>query len=227
MGAEAAESPPCGRDHRLRRIPAAIIVDHEEDTAWIMIEDQYSELLSDIETDLNKTERYQPEYLAASTINEEDPQIYLEHITRTKQYIRDGDIFQANLSRKWTVDFDNGCDPIALFHSLNRSNPAQFASLIKFKDCYVISSSPERLISVRNGVAQSRPIAGTHPRGETPEQDIELSAHLLAHPKEQAEHVMLIDLVRNDLGRFWAFLDILKLLTLLNYTTYSGSVQDT
>ena len=184
------------------RVPAAIIVDHEDDSAWIVIEDEFSELQSSIESDLKATRPYQAENLAVACIDEEDSQIYLDHIARTKQYIRDGDIFQANLSRKWTIDFESKCNPIDLFYKLGHSNPAQFASLVKFKDCYVISSSPERLISVRDGIAQSRPIAGTHPRGETPEQDRELSAHLLAHPKEQAEHVMLIDLVRNDLGRF-------------------------
>ena len=184
------------------RIPAAIIVDHENETAWLVIEDDYSHLRDEIVGDINQTGSYQPEDYATGSIEEEDPQIYLNHIERTKRYIHDGDIYQANLSRKWSVSYDDHCDPVALFHALSRSNPAQFASLVKYQDCYVISSSPERLISLRNGMAQSRPIAGTHPRGNTPKEDQALSAHLLAHPKEQAEHVMLVDLVRNDLGRF-------------------------
>lgn len=184
------------------RVPAAIIIDHDAEQAWVVVETQFAELLQQIKTDLEQVVPLQFGELAAGNMLEEDPQIYLDHIATTKQYIRDGDIFQANLSRKWSVSYEQQCDPIALYHSLSRSNPSQFASLVKYGECYVISSSPERLISVRNGCAQSRPIAGTHPRGETPEQDRELSARLLAHPKEQAEHVMLIDLVRNDLGRF-------------------------
>jgi len=184
------------------RVPAAIIVDHEEERAFLIVEDEFRDLQGQILEDLSGLSGYLPGDLVAGTISEQDPDIYIEHITRTKQYIRDGDIFQANLSRKWVVDYADSCDPVALYHSLSRSNPSQFAALIKYRDQYIISSSPERLISVRNGIAQSRPIAGTHPRGKTPQQDAELSRHLLAHPKEQAEHVMLIDLVRNDLGRF-------------------------
>ena len=184
------------------RVPAAIIVDHDDDSAWIVVEEEHARLLAKIETDLEQSGCFEAEELTPGSLTEDDPQIYLDHIARTKQYIRDGDIFQANLSRKWTVEFEQACDPVALYSSLSRSNPAQFASLIKYQNCYVISSSPERLISVCDGVAQSRPIAGTHPRGANAQQDSELSARLLAHPKEQAEHVMLIDLVRNDLGRF-------------------------
>ena len=184
------------------RVPAAIVIDHVRHSAWIVVETEYAGLLSEIQADLEQSESFRNSELAVGTLHEDDPQIYLDHIARTKQYIRDGDIFQANLSRKWTVSYKTSCDPVALYYSLSRSNPAQFAALVKYRNCYVISSSPERLISVRDGLAQSRPIAGTHPRGETPRQDNELSTRLLAHPKEQAEHVMLIDLVRNDLGRF-------------------------
>lgn len=184
------------------RIPAAIIVDHEKEIAWLVIENEFSDLQSEINDDLGRVGVFQPDEYAAGNIDEEDPQIYLSHIERTKRYIHDGDIYQANLSRKWSVSYEDHCDPVTLYYALSRSNPAQFASLVKYRDCYVISSSPERLISLRNGIAQSRPIAGTHPRGKTPQEDRALSAHLLAHPKEQAEHVMLVDLVRNDLGRF-------------------------
>ena len=184
------------------RIPAVIIVDHEDESAHLVLEDEFHYLINPILEDISGLSDYVPGDLVAGSIEEDNPNIYLDHISTTKQYIRDGDIFQANLSRNWTVSYDQYCDPVALYHNLSRSNPAQFAALIKFQDQYIISSSPERLISVKNGMAQSRPIAGTHPRGKTAKEDIELSKHLLAHPKEKAEHVMLIDLVRNDLGRF-------------------------
>lgn len=184
------------------RIPAAIIVDHEQDKAYIVVEDESENLVDTMQADIAAAGIYHPVELAVGKITEDDPQRYLDFIVKAKQYIRDGDIFQANLSRKWQVEFEQYCDPIALYHSLSHSNPAQFSALVKYKNQYIISSSPERLVSVKNGVAQSRPIAGTHPRGKTRQEDKELSDHLLAHPKEKAEHVMLIDLVRNDLGRF-------------------------
>jgi len=184
------------------RIPAVIVVDHENESAHIVVEDEFQHLKNQILEDISGLSDYVPGDLVAGSIEEDNPDIYLDHISITKQYIRDGDIFQANLSRNWTVSYGQYCDPVALYHNLSLSNPAQFAALIKFQDQYIISSSPERLISIKDGIAQSRPIAGTHPRGKTAKQDIELSKRLLAHPKEKAEHVMLIDLVRNDLGRF-------------------------
>jgi anthranilate synthase component 1 len=184
------------------RIPAAIIIDHDQDKAYIVVEDGSEVLVSTMQADIAEAGVYNPGDLAIGKITEDDPAHYMDFIVKAKQYIRDGDIFQANLSRKWNVEFDQHCDPIALYYSLSHSNPAQFSALVKYNDRYIISSSPERLVSVKNGVAQSRPIAGTHPRGKTEEEDKALSNHLLAHPKEKAEHVMLIDLVRNDLGRF-------------------------
>ena len=184
------------------RIPAAIIIDREHNDAFIILEDESEYLLDTMLADITEAGIYHPGELAIGKISEDDPDNYLDFIVKAKQYIRDGDIFQANLSRKWQVEFEQYCDPVVLYHSLSHSNPAQFSALVKYNDQYIISSSPERLISVKNGVAQSRPIAGTHPRGKTPKEDKELSSHLLAHPKEKAEHVMLIDLVRNDLGRF-------------------------
>ena len=183
------------------RIPAAIIVDHDQDSAYIIVEDGSENLINTTLADIAEAGVYTPRDLAIGKISEDDPDHYINFISKAKQYIRDGDIFQANLSRKWSVNFEQYCDPIALYHSLSHSNPAQFSALVKYNDQYIISSSPERLVSVKNGVAQSRPIAGTHPRGKTEQEDKELSNHLLAHPKEKAEHVMLIDLVRNDLGR--------------------------
>lgn len=184
------------------RIPAAIILDHDQDKAYLVAEDGSEQLLDTMLADIAEAGVYRPSEMAIGEIAEDDPSDYIDFIVKAKQYIRDGDIFQANLSRKWNVTFDKHCDPISLYHSLSLSNPAQFSALVKYNDQYIISSSPERLVSVKNGVAQSRPIAGTHPRGKTEQEDKVLSNHLLAHPKEKAEHVMLIDLVRNDLGRF-------------------------
>ena len=106
-----------------------------------------------------------------------------------------------NLSRGWKGQL---CEPVnvaALYRSLRESNPAPFAGLVRWNEHVLMSSSPERLVKIRQNVVQSRPIAGTRPRGADIDSDLALSRELLAHPKERAEHIMLIDLERNDLGR--------------------------
>jgi len=117
------------------------------------------------------------------------------------EYILDGDIFQVNLSRGWHGQFAEPVDSGVLYRSLRKSNPAPFAGMVRWKNYVLMSSSPERLVSTRQDDVQSRPIAGTYPRGKDDFSDQALRAELLAHPKERAEHIMLIDLERNDLGR--------------------------
>jgi anthranilate synthase component 1 len=135
-------------------------------------------------------------------MQEEDPQHYRDRLRRIHRYIVEGDIFQANLSRLWQGRFRDEPDPVSLYARLRESNPAPFAALVRFDaNHHLLSSSPERLIEVRDGIIETRPIAGTHPRGKTEPEDRALAERLLAHPKERAEHVMLIDLERNDLGR--------------------------
>lgn len=118
---------------------------------------------------------------------------------RAKEYIAAGDIYQANLSCR----FDSRCsgDSADLYRTLRRINPSPFACLLKGPGIEIISSSPERLASLRGDLAETRPIAGTRPRGYTPPEDHCLGEELLGHPKERAEHIMLLDLERNDLGK--------------------------
>ena len=115
-------------------------------------------------------------------------------------YLRAGDVFQVNLSRGWRASFDVAPDPAAWYARLRAANPAPFAGLLAQADWALASSSPERLVSVREGRVQTRPIAGTRPRLEG-DDEAERIRELVGHPKERAEHVMLIDLERNDLGR--------------------------
>jgi anthranilate synthase component 1 len=103
------------------------------------------------------------------------------------------------LSRGWS--FEVGMPAADIYARLSASNPAPFAGCARWGDSWIISSSPERLLSIRNGIASTRPIAGTRPRSSETSRDHRLSAELIANPKERAEHVMLIDLERNDLGR--------------------------
>ena len=131
----------------------------------------------------------------------ESPELFKDAVEQIHEYILDGDVFQVNLSRAWHGKFSRPVDVGALYQSLRKSNPAPFAGLVHWGRHTLMSSSPERLVSVRQHVIQSRPIAGTYPRGKDHESDQALRAELLAHPKERAEHIMLIDLERNDLGR--------------------------
>ncbi|MGH1330594.1 MAG: anthranilate synthase component I [Paracoccaceae bacterium] len=124
---------------------------------------------------------------------------YLQAVEKAKEYIRAGDIFQVVPSQRWTVDFP--LPPFALYRSLRRTNPSPFMFYFNFGGFQVIGASPEILVRVFDGEVTIRPIAGTRPRGATPEQDKAYEADLLADQKELAEHLMLLDLGRNDTGR--------------------------
>ncbi len=120
-------------------------------------------------------------------------------VRRAKDYIAAGDIYQANLS----VRFDGRCSlsSAELYARLRRINPSPFGCLLRTPHLDIISCSPERLVSLRGTTAELRPIAGTRPRGYSPPEDERLGEELLGHPKERAEHIMLLDLERNDLGK--------------------------
>jgi len=136
--------------------------------------------------------------LAPATSNM-TPQDYMAMVQRSKDYIAAGDIFQVVLSQRFETRFD--LPPFALYRALRRINPAPFLCVLNFGDFAVAGSSPEILVRVRGGEVTIRPIAGTRPRGATPDDDKRLAAELLADPKERAEHLMLLDLGRNDVGR--------------------------
>jgi len=146
-----------------------------------------------------------PDTLRISSVREEDPQAYLERVRRAKEYVRAGDIYQANLSRPWDVQLHTapGSLPAAacLYRRLRAANPAPFAALAQWQDVAIVSSSPERLVRVNGRAVETRPIAGTRARSRLPGDDAREMSELAAHPKERAEHIMLIDLERNDLGR--------------------------
>jgi len=180
---------------------AAVLRDHASGRSWLMAQD--SATRDAIERDLAAAARVGPPGwtgLAGEAI-EQPPEAFLEAVRRAREYIIAGDIFQANLSREWRAPLPAGADPAALYARLRRSNPGPFAALARCGAHAVVSSSPERLLSIRDGVVETRPIAGTRPRGATAADDASLERELIAHPKERAEHVMLIDLERNDLGR--------------------------
>lgn len=124
---------------------------------------------------------------------------YLAAVEKAKEYIRAGDIFQVVPSQRWTQDFS--LPPFTLYRSLRQTNPSPFMFYFNFGGFQVIGASPEILVRVFGKEVTIRPIAGTRPRGSTPEQDRAYEADLLADKKELAEHLMLLDLGRNDVGR--------------------------
>src|SRR5215469_6310650 len=142
-----------------------------------------------------------PAGIPVASIEEEDPSIYLRGVAQAKEYIRAGDIYQANLSRLWRVELGRDPDIATLYNRLCAVNPAPFAALAQWRGVTILSSSPERLARVSGRRIDTRPIAGTRPRSLRPGVDAAEMTELAAHPKERAEHVMLIDLERNDLGR--------------------------
>jgi anthranilate synthase component I len=124
---------------------------------------------------------------------------YKAMVLKAKEYIAAGDIFQVVLSQRFETDFS--LPPFSLYRSLRRVNPSPFLYYLNFDSFAVVGSSPEILVRVRDSKVSIRPIAGTRPRGATPTQDKALADELLADPKELAEHLMLLDLGRNDVGR--------------------------
>ena len=138
---------------------------------------------------------------------------YIHRVLECQDYIRAGDIYQANLSHRFTIDVASSVGPSpvtqasrrhlarSLYHQLRRVNPSPFAALVECDGLCLVSSSPERLVRLHSGEVQTRPIAGTRPRGRDVPEDRRLAEELLKNHKERAEHIMLLDLERNDLGR--------------------------
>ena len=182
------------------RCPAAVLRDHNTGDCVAIAETGHAQLLQRIAADLAGPMPPAPAWRAPMRIDEDEPDEFLHGVERILDYLAAGDIFQVNLSRSWSAHFDAPVDPAALYARLRAANPAPFAGLFAGAGRVVASSSPERLVSIRGDVVETRPIAGTRPRFEG-DDDAARIRELVGHPKERAEHVMLIDLERNDLGR--------------------------
>jgi anthranilate synthase component 1 len=143
---------------------------------------------------------------------------FLPAVEACKEYIRAGDIFQVVLSQRLRVE--SGADPVDIYRALRVINPSPFMFFLRTADATLIGASPEVMVRVEDGRITSRPLAGTRPRGATPPEDERLEAELLADPKERAEHVMLVDLARNDIGRVARF-DTVKLSDVMHVERYS------
>ncbi len=183
---------------RATRCEAAIIVDLNEGCTWLVggaaQKASFRQLIA--ATPVAGADQRQVEVRVL-----EDPDAaFLDGVHRCLDWIRAGDIYQLNLSRRWRLEAE-GLNPARLFRRLIARNPAPFSALALWPDMSIVSSSPERLLLVDEGRISTRPIAGTRPRGQGSSADAALRTELHSNPKERAEHIMLIDLERNDLGR--------------------------
>jgi len=184
------------------RCTGAMIVDREAGRTLLVAEDdpaQLEQLRADCAAAVPVPAA--PPGSLLSDIAEDDERRFLHGVEKILHYLHAGDIFQANLSRAWQARLREGLDYRDVYARLRQANPAPFAGLLRWRDSAVLSSSPERLVNIDQGIVQTRPIAGTHARLADPQADARQRAGLLASLKERAEHLMLIDLERNDLGR--------------------------
>jgi anthranilate synthase component I len=164
---------------------------------------QAAERVMDALRDLDRAPRADRDYGQIAPVGEAvsnfTHQGYLQAVEAAKEYIRAGDIFQVVPSQRWTQSFE--APPFALYRSLRRTNPSPFMFFFNFGGFQVIGASPEILVRLRAGEVTVRPIAGTRKRGATPEEDRANELDLISDQKELAEHLMLLDLGRNDVGR--------------------------
>jgi anthranilate synthase component 1 len=128
---------------------------------------------------------------------------FMANVEQAKEYIRAGDIFQVVLSQRFEIETD--VSPLQVYRMLRTMNPSPYMYCLKMNDEVIVGTSPEMLVRVEDDKVDTRPIAGTRPRGKTPEEDLALEKDLLADEKERAEHLMLVDLGRNDIGRVAEF----------------------
>jgi len=184
------------------RFKTAVLIDHQSAKAYLVSEPgvNHQQLLNELQSDI-KSSRPVVEKSVDGQFDEEPSDIHLQNLEKIHHYIREGDIFQANLSRLWNVSLADDLTDSEVFLQLKLNNPSPFACVSTLPGGSVISSSPERLVSIHGQRVDTRPIAGTRPRAADEDEDQLLSDELISHPKERAEHIMLLDLERNDLGR--------------------------
>lgn len=196
------------------------VLDHVKQTLWLAASNL--EQLDHLENQLTVT-NYSQETIPHSPTTSDltfltNQEEYQQAVRQAKQYIRRGDIFQTNLSLRFQTTTTK--DSWLIYQQLQNINPSPFASYWRSPWGDVISCSPERLVQLTGKIAQTRPIAGTRKRGLDPQSDRALAAELLANTKERAEHIMLVDLERNDLGRVcqWGSVEVDELLVIERYS---------
>jgi len=214
-----------------QRFLSAIIRDHEAACTYLVSEIGSEQFLDRMQVDL---ELIPPSGTTAelpriSSYAEEESSLHRQRIARALRYIQAGDSYQANLARSWRAEFESPPAASDMYRLLRSANPSPFAALATLgPEQAIVSSSPERLAAVRDGRISTRPIAGTYPRSEDEVEDRSLPVALARNPKERAEHIMLVDLERNDLGRLCrsGSVHVEELLTVESYRHVHHLVSD-
>ena len=186
------------------RVKTAIIYDHIDDQIFLVSEDKekFKKICEDVEPDFHQMNKVKNNFFGSiELLNKGSDEEHQRQVKKCIEYIFQGEIFQANLSRLWNYRVDKGIGATDIYRQLRLKNPSPFSGLVNYKNSFIISSSPERLVSVNENFLETRPIAGTRPRGSSGLHDIELSNELINSDKEKAEHLMLVDLERNDISK--------------------------
>ncbi|MGC3941666.1 anthranilate synthase component I [Streptococcus koreensis] len=187
-----------------------LIFDHKKEKVYVVEDNIYSgrsndavrQSLGKVVTDLQTQapNEFTPQALQALHFsNHIEKEVFMEMVAKAKKLIREGDMFQCVLSQRFSADFEG--DPLDYYRNLRVTNPSNYLYFYDFGDYQIIGASPESLVSVKKGEVTTNPIAGTRPRGTTQEEDQALAHELLHDVKETAEHRMLVDLGRNDIGK--------------------------
>ena len=187
-----------------------VIFDHKKEKVYVVEDNIYSGRNNDavrqslgqvvIDLQTQAPNEFTPQVLQALQFsNHIEKEVFMEMVDQAKKLIREGDMFQCVLSQRFSADFEG--DPLAYYRNLRVTNPSNYLYFYDFGDYQIIGASPESLVSVKKGEVTTNPIAGTRPRGATEEEDQALAHELLHDIKETAEHRMLVDLGRNDIGR--------------------------
>jgi para-aminobenzoate synthetase component 1 len=179
---------------------AVIVFDKKELKSFLITANE--EVKDEIYEKLKK-DRVPGDFVASNLLSNMSEDYFENCVKKIIDYIYAGDVYQVNFSQRFQVDFDG--DPLVLYQKLCEINPSPFSSYIEADDFSIVSSSPERLIQLNKNEAQTRPIAGTRRRGSSTSEDTFLKGDLLLDEKEKAEHIMLVDLERNDLGRVCSY----------------------
>ncbi|MFS9221422.1 MULTISPECIES: anthranilate synthase component I [Streptococcus] len=187
-----------------------LIFDHKKEKVYVVEDNIYSgrsndavrQSLGQVVTNLQTQapNEFTPQALQALHFtNHIEKEVFMEMVAKAKKLIREGDMFQCVLSQRFSADFEG--DPLDYYRNLRVTNPSNYLYFYDFGDYQIIGASPESLVSVKKGEVTTNPIAGTRPRGATEEEDQALAHELLHDIKETAEHRMLVDLGRNDIGK--------------------------
>ena len=185
--------------HTLKVVSNAHVGDDGPDAAYTRALGKIDKLIGKLKGPLPPFEVTRGDPAAAEFTGAADRAAFMKNVERCKDYIRAGDIFQVVLAQRLSTTLR--VPPFQVYRALRTVNPSPYMFFLNFPEAAVVGASPESLVRVEQGTVEVRPIAGTRPRGKTPEEDAALSAELLADEKERAEHIMLVDLGRNDVGR--------------------------